>query len=47
MEVIPSMSTRAAATTRKPLYQSLFVQVVVALILGIALGVATPESPSG
>jgi aerobic C4-dicarboxylate transport protein len=28
---------------RKPLYKSLFVQVLVALILGIVLGMATPE----
>ena len=29
--------------TGKPLYQSLFVQVVVALLLGIVLGMATPD----
>ena len=29
--------------TRKPLYQSLFVQVVVALLLGIVLGMAAPD----
>src|ERR1700761_6231394 len=29
--------------TRKPVYQSLFVQVVVALLLGIVLGMATPD----
>jgi aerobic C4-dicarboxylate transport protein len=29
--------------TRKPLYQSLFVQVVVALLLGIVLGMAVPD----
>src|SRR5271154_4561732 len=38
------MSTISATVvaTRKPLYQSLFVQVVVALLLGIVLGMATP-----
>jgi aerobic C4-dicarboxylate transport protein len=30
------------ATPAKPLYKSLFVQVVVALLLGIVLGMATP-----
>jgi aerobic C4-dicarboxylate transport protein len=39
------MSTIAApvVATRKPLYQSLFVQVVVALLLGIVLGMAVPD----
>ncbi|WP_159010738.1 dicarboxylate/amino acid:cation symporter [Bradyrhizobium sp. S69] len=39
------MSTVAATVvaTRKPLYQSLFVQVVVALLLGIVLGMAVPD----
>ncbi|MBR0953282.1 dicarboxylate/amino acid:cation symporter [Bradyrhizobium canariense] len=39
------MSTIAAAPAaeRKPLYTSLFVQVLGALILGIILGVATPD----
>jgi aerobic C4-dicarboxylate transport protein len=39
------MSTISATVvaTRKPLYQSLFVQVVVALLLGIVLGMATPD----
>src|SRR6202789_3940605 len=39
------MSTIAATVvaTRKPLYQSLFVQVVVALLLGIVLGMAVPD----
>ncbi|MBR1088592.1 dicarboxylate/amino acid:cation symporter [Bradyrhizobium manausense] len=39
------MSTIAAAPAaeRKPLYSSLFVQVLGALILGIILGVATPD----
>ena len=34
-------------TVRKPLYKSLFVQVVVALLLGIILGVAVPEFAVG
>ncbi|MDN3276121.1 dicarboxylate/amino acid:cation symporter [Frankia sp. RB7] len=39
------MSTIAAAPAaeRKPLYTSLFVQVLAALVLGIILGVATPD----
>jgi aerobic C4-dicarboxylate transport protein len=39
------MSTIAAAApaVRKPLYASLFVQVLVALLLGIVLGMATPD----
>jgi len=40
------MSTIAApapAETRKPLYTSLFVQVLAALVLGIVLGMATPD----
>jgi len=39
------MSTIAATvvSARKPLYQSLFVQVVIALLLGIVLGMATPD----
>src|SRR5580692_4993766 len=35
--------TTAATTVRKPLYTSLFVQVLAALLLGIALGMAKPE----
>jgi aerobic C4-dicarboxylate transport protein len=35
--------TTAAPVARKPLYTSLFVQVVVALLLGIVLGVANPD----
>jgi aerobic C4-dicarboxylate transport protein len=31
-----------ATTAKKPLYKSLFVQVVIALLLGIVLGMATP-----
>jgi aerobic C4-dicarboxylate transport protein len=41
------MSTISAGKARQPLYKSLFVQVVVALILGIVLGVATPEFAIG
>ena len=44
------MSTIAAvatAETRKPLYTSLFVQVLAALILGIVLGMAAPEFAVG
>jgi aerobic C4-dicarboxylate transport protein len=39
------MSTIAAAapSERKPLYTSLFVQVLAALLLGIVLGIATPD----
>src|SRR5579872_4703241 len=35
--------TTAAPVARKPLYSSLFVQVLVALLLGIVLGVASPD----
>lgn len=35
------------AAERKPLYTSLFVQVLAALILGIILGVATPDFATG
>jgi aerobic C4-dicarboxylate transport protein len=35
--------TTAATTVRKPLYTSLFVQVLAALLLGIALGMAAPD----
>src|SRR3979411_2353412 len=40
-----SMSTMSAAepVARKPLYTSLFVQVLVALLLGVVLGMATPD----
>src|ERR1700759_2153424 len=45
------MSTAAALpgaqATRAPLYQSLFVQVLTALILGIVLAVAAPEFSVG
>jgi aerobic C4-dicarboxylate transport protein len=38
-----STVTATAAETRKPLYTSLFVQVLAALLLGIVLGMATPD----
>ncbi|WP_024511319.1 dicarboxylate/amino acid:cation symporter [Bradyrhizobium sp. ARR65] len=38
-----STITATAPAARKPLYASLFVQVLAALFLGIALGVAAPE----
>ena len=44
------MSTIAApapAEARKPLYTSLFVQVLAALVLGIVLGMATPDFAVG
>src|SRR4051812_20827246 len=43
------MSTISAAAmdTRKPLYTSLFVQVLVALMLGIVLGMAVPDFAIG
>src|SRR3979490_2731450 len=39
--------TTAAPDTRKPLYTSLFVQVLAALLLGIVLGVAAPNFAVG
>src|SRR5450432_4880483 len=38
-----SITTTAAPVARKPLYSSLFVQVLAALVLGIVLGMAVPE----
>src|SRR5271157_4640994 len=38
-----STMTAAAPVARKPLYASLFVQVLVALLLGIVLGMAVPD----
>ncbi len=35
--------TTAAPVARRPLYTSLFVQVLIALLLGIGLGVASPD----
>ena len=42
-----TMTAAAAAETRKPLYTSLFVQVLAALLLGIALGVIAPDFAIG
>src|ERR1700750_3356026 len=39
--------TAAAPDTRKPIYHALFVQVLAALLLGIALGMAAPEFAVG
>ena len=39
--------TTGAAVARKPLYTSLFVQVFVALLLGIVLGMAVPDFAIG
>src|SRR5437899_10070245 len=39
--------TAAAPDTRKPLYTSLFVQVLAALLLGIVLGMAVPDFAVG
>ena len=39
--------TPTATSVRPPLYKSLFAQVIAALALGIALGVATPDFASG
>src|SRR5438105_5725842 len=38
-----TISATAAPVARKPLYSSLFVQVLVALLLGIVLGMAVPD----
>src|SRR5271154_1350313 len=38
-----TITTTTAPVARKPLYQSLFVQVLAALVLGIVLGVAAPH----
>src|SRR3979411_387601 len=42
-----STITATAADTPKPLYTSLFVQVLVALLLGIVLGMAAPDFAVG
>src|SRR6202161_3647205 len=39
--------TTSVVSERKPLYQSLFVQVLVALLLGIMLGMAAPDFAVG
>src|ERR1700726_959469 len=38
-----TITTTTAPVARKPLYSSLFVQVLVALLLGVVLGMATPD----
>src|ERR1700751_4228459 len=38
-----TMTTTTTASERKPLYTSLFVQVLAALVLGVILGMATPD----
>ena len=38
-----TITTTTAPAARKPLYSSLFVQVLAGLILGIVLGVAAPD----
>src|SRR3981189_2025093 len=42
-----STISATAVSVRKPLYQSLFVQVLVALLLGIVLGMAVPDFAIG
>src|SRR2546430_10438113 len=42
-----TITAAAAPDTRKPLYTSLFVQVLTALILGIVLGMAVPDFAIG
>src|SRR5882724_9923119 len=42
-----STISATAVSVRKPLYQSLFVQVLAALLLGIALGMAVPDFAVG
>src|SRR6202051_4998186 len=42
-----AITTTAAPVARKPLYASLFVQVLAALLLGIVLGVAVPDFAAG
>src|SRR5437868_8558459 len=42
-----TITTTAAPVARKPLYSSLFVQVLAALLLGIVLGMAVPEFAVG
>src|SRR4051795_7408274 len=42
-----TITAAAAPDTRKPLYTSLFVQVLAALLLGIVLGVAAPDFAIG
>src|ERR1700741_1512423 len=41
------ITTTAAPVARKPIYSSLFVQVLAALVLGIVLGMAVPDFAIG
>ena len=38
-----TITTTTTTSERKPFYTSLFVQVLAALVLGIVLGMATPD----
>src|SRR4051812_17351784 len=42
-KAIMTTITAMADSARKPIYQSLFVQVLAALLLGIVIGMAAPE----
>jgi aerobic C4-dicarboxylate transport protein len=42
-----TITTTSAPAVRKPLYSSLFIQVLAGLILGIVLGMATPDFAVG
>jgi hypothetical protein len=42
-----SSISATAASARKPVYHSLFVQVLIALLLGIVLGMVVPEFAVG
>src|SRR3981081_4015626 len=42
-----TIATTSAPVARKPLYSSLFVQVLAALLLGIVLGMVTPDFAVG
>src|ERR1700746_423494 len=42
-----TMTTTTTTSERKPLYTSLFVQVLTALVLGIVLGMAAPDFAIG
>src|SRR6202161_2865207 len=42
-----TITTTTAPVARKPLYTSLFVQVLAALVLGIVLGMALPDFAIG
>ena len=42
-----TITTAAAPVARKPIYTSLFVQVLAALVLGIVLGMAVPDFAIG